>query len=346
MKIAVLSPVWFPVPPTRYGGIEWIVSLLAEGLVRAGHDVTLFASGDSSTEAHLVSIYDEAPSASIGLTQVELRHALSCFERASDFDVINDHSGPLGIVLGGVVDTPVVHTVHGPLGGEPGLLYSTLTSVVPEVGLISLSMNQRKPLPDLNWVANCPNALELDVYPVHPHKGDYLLFLGRMSPEKGCHRAIEVAKEADMPLLIAGKMQDQAEKEFFEAQVRPKLGYGIEYLGEVDQGKKVDLLQNARVTLFPIEWEEPFGLVMIESMACGTPVVATRWGAVPEVIDDGRTGVIVDHYREMAGVIERASELDPLDCRRYVEERFSSERMVRDYEDAYAKALETSAAAA
>jgi glycosyltransferase involved in cell wall biosynthesis len=346
MKVAVLSPVWFPVPPTRYGGIEWIVSLLAEGLVRAGHDVTLFASGDSSTEAHLVSIYDEAPSASIGLTQVELRHALSCFERASDFDVINDHSGPLGIVLGGVVDTPVVHTVHGPLGGEPGLLYSTLTSVVPEVGLISLSMNQRKPLPDLNWVANCPNALELDVYPVHPHKGDYLLFLGRMSPEKGCHRAIEVAKEADMPLLIAGKMQDQAEKEFFEAQVRPKLGYGIEYLGEVDQGKKVDLLQNARVTLFPIEWEEPFGLVMIESMACGTPVVATRWGAVPEVIDDGRTGVIVDHYREMAGVIERASELDPLDCRRYVEERFSSERMVRDYEDAYAKALETSAAAA
>jgi glycosyltransferase involved in cell wall biosynthesis len=293
-----------------------------------------------------VSIYDEAPSASIGLTQVELRHALSCFERASDFDVINDHSGPLGIVLGGVVDTPVVHTVHGPLGGEPGLLYSTLTSVVPEVGLISLSMNQRKPLPDLNWVANCPNALELDVYPVHPHKGDYLLFLGRMSPEKGCHRAIEVAKEADMPLLIAGKMQDQAEKEFFEAQVRPKLGYGIEYLGEVDQGKKVDLLQNARVTLFPIEWEEPFGLVMIESMACGTPVVATRWGAVPEVIDDGRTGVIVDHYREMAGVIERASELDPLDCRRYVEERFSSERMVRDYEDAYAKALEISAAAA
>jgi glycosyltransferase involved in cell wall biosynthesis len=346
MKIAVLSPVWFPVPPTRYGGIEWIVSLLAEGLVRAGHDVTLFASGDSSTEAHLVSIYDEAPSASIGLTQVELRHALSCFERATDFDVINDHSGPLGIVLGGVVDTPVVHTVHGPLGGEPGLLYSTLTSVVPDVGLISLSMNQRKPLPDLNWVANCPNALELDVYPVHPHKGDYLLFLGRMSPEKGCHRAIEVAKEADMPLLIAGKMQDQAEKEFFEAQVRPKLGYGIEYLGEVDQAKKVDLLQNARVTLFPIEWEEPFGLVMIESMACGTPVVATRWGAVPEVIDDGRTGVIVDHYREMAGVIERASELDPLDCRRYVEERFSSERMVRDYEDAYAKALETSAAAA
>jgi glycosyltransferase involved in cell wall biosynthesis len=345
MKIAVLSPVWFPVPPTRYGGIEWIVSLLAEGLVRAGHEVTLFASGDSSTRAELGSVYDEAPSASIGLTQVELRHALSCFDRAGEFDVINDHSGPLGIVLGGVVDTPVVHTVHGPLGGESGLLYSSLSRAVPEVGLISVSMNQRKPLPDLNWIANCPNALELDVYPVHPHKGDYLLFLGRMNPEKGCHRAIEVAKQADLPLLIAGKMQDHAEKEYFEAQVRPKLGWGIEYLGEVDHAKKVDLLQNARVTLFPIEWEEPFGLVMIESMACGTPVVATRWGAVPEVIDDGRTGVIVDDYREMASVIERAAELDPLDCRRYVEERFSSERMVRDYEAAYAKARETAVAA-
>jgi glycosyltransferase involved in cell wall biosynthesis len=342
MKIAVLSPVWFPVPPTRYGGIEWIVSLLAEGLVRAGHDVTLFASGDSSTRAKLVSVYDEAPSAEIGQTQVELRHALACFEHAGEFDVINDHTGPLGALAGGTVSTPVLHTVHGPLGGGPGLLYEALDRVAPGVGLISLSMNQRKPLPDLNWAANCPNALELDVYPVSPHKGDYLLFLGRMSADKGCHRAIEVAKEAGLPLLIAGKMQDPAEKEYFEEHVRPNLGWGIEYLGEVDHAKKVDLLQNARVTLFPIEWEEPFGLVMIESMACGTPVLATRWGAVPEVIDDGRTGIIVDDYGEMAGEIERAAALDPLECRRYVEERFSSERMVRDYEEAYRAALDAS----
>jgi glycosyltransferase involved in cell wall biosynthesis len=340
MKIAVLSPVWFPVPPTRYGGIEWIVSLLAEGLVRAGHEVSLFASGDSSTSAKLESIYDPAPSEKIGITQYELRHALACFERADDFDVINDHSGPLGALLGAAVDTPVLHTVHGPLGGEPGLLYQSLSAVAPEVGLISLSLNQRKPLPDLNWAANCPNALELEVYPVHPHKGDYLLFLGRMSADKGAHRAIEVAKEAGLPLRLAGKMQDAAEKEYFEEHVRPNLGWGIEYLGEVDHSEKIDLLQNARVTLFPIQWEEPFGLVMIESMACGTPVIATRWGAVPEVIDDGRTGVIVDDYHEMAGVIERAAALDPMDCRRYVEERFSSERMVRDYEEAYRAALD------
>ncbi|HEX3255445.1 MAG TPA: glycosyltransferase family 4 protein [Gaiellaceae bacterium] len=343
LKIAVLSPVWFPVPPTRYGGIEWIVSLLAEGLVRAGHEVTLFASGDSSTRANLVSIYDEAPSEKIGITQYELRHALACFERADDFDVINDHSGPLGALLGAAVDTPVLHTIHGPLGGEPGLLYKSLAAVAPEVGFISLSLNQRKPIPELNWAANCPNALELEVYPVHPHNGDYLLFIGRMSADKGAHRAIEVAKEAGLPLLLAGKMQDTAEKEYFEEHVRPNLGWGIEYLGEVDHSKKVDLLQNARVTLFPIEWEEPFGLVMIESMACGTPVIATRWGAVPEVIDDGRTGVIVDDYHEMAGAIERASALDPMDCRRYVEERFSSERMVRDYEEAYRAALDRSA---
>jgi glycosyltransferase involved in cell wall biosynthesis len=340
MRIAVLSPVWFPVPPTRYGGIEWIVSLLAEGLVRAGHEVTLFASGDSSTQGRLAAVYEEAPSAHIGETQVELRHALACFERADEFDIVNDHTGPLGACLGATVETPVVHTVHGPLGGDPGALYESLARVAPSVGFISLSLNQRKPLPHLNWVANCPNALELDIYPVSPHKGDYLLFLGRLSADKGCHRAIEVAKEAGIPLLIAGKMQDHAEKEYFEEYVRPNLGWGIEYLGEVDHAKKVDLLQNARVTLFPIEWEEPFGLVMIESMACGTPVIATRWGAVPEVIEDGRSGIVVDDYREMAGMLDRAGALDPLECRRYVEERFSSERMVRDYEEAYTAALE------
>ena len=346
MKVAVLSTVWFPVPPSGYGGIEWIVALLANGLVERGHEVTLFASGDSTTEATLASVFDEAPSEFIGTTNHELHHALGCFERAAEFDIVNDHSGPLAAALGAGSPIPVVHTVHGPLNRRAGALYEQIDRFAPRVGLISVSMNQRSPLPHLNWIANCPNALDLSLYPVHPHRGDYLLFLGRMSAEKGCHRAIEVAKEADIPLLIAGKMQDRAEKEYFEEHVRPNLGWGIEYLGEVDHAKKVDLLQNARVTLFPIEWEEPFGLVMIESMACGTPVVATRWGAVPEVIDDGRTGIVVDDYIEMPGVIERAAALDPMDCRRYVEERFSSERMVRDYEAAYEKALEGAVAAA
>ena len=339
LKIAVLSPVWFPVPPRLYGGIEWVVSLLADGLADAGHDVTLFASGDSETKAELACVYSEAQSASLGVGLVDLRHALACYERADEFDVVNDHSGPLAAALAGAVSTPVVHTVHGPLDGEPGDVYERIAAVSPGVGLISLSLNQRKPRPDLPWVANCPNALDLSAYPVLPHRGDYLLFLGRLSADKGCHRAIEVAKAADVPLKIAGKMREPDEKAYFESDVRPNLGWGIEYLGEVDHLEKVTLLQNARATLFPIEWEEPFGLVMIESMACGTPVIATRCGAVPEVIEDGRTGVIVDDYREMAAALGEADGIDPLECRRYVEERFSAERMVRDYEAAYQRVL-------
>jgi glycosyltransferase involved in cell wall biosynthesis len=335
VRIALISPVWFPVPPSGYGGIEWVVSLLADSLADSGHDVTLFASGDSSTSATLAWAFDEAPSADIGRTGPELRHALACYERADDFDVINDHSGPLAAVLGGAVDTPVVHTVHGPLVGPDGDLYASLARVAPGVGLISVSLNQRKPQPSLPWVANCHNALDLDAYPVHVERGEYLLFLGRMSPDKGCHRAVEVALDAGLPLRIAGKMREPAEREYFETYVAPHLGDGIEYLGETTHGKKVALLQNARATLFPIDWEEPFGLVMIESMACGTPVIATRWGAVPEVIEQGRSGVIVDDYREMAGALPAADALEPLECRRWVEEHFSAARMVEDYAAAY-----------
>jgi glycosyltransferase involved in cell wall biosynthesis len=340
MKIAVLSPVGFAVPPTGYGGIEWVVSLLADGLAAAGHDTTLFASGDSRTHAKLAAVYPVAPSAEIGRTQPELHHALSCYERAGDFDVINDHTGMLGAVLGGAVATPVVHTVHGPLDGEPGQLYESIARVAPQVGLISISMNQRKPKPDLPWIANCPNALDFSVYPCKPHRGDYVLFLGRMSPDKGAHRAIAVAMEAGIPLKLAGKMQDQKEIDYFEGLVAPHLVGDIEYLGEVSHGEKVELLQNARATLFPIEWEEPFGLVMVESMACGTPVVATRWGAVPEVIEDGRSGIIVESYRDMPAALERADELDPLELRRFAEEHFSPERMVSDYVSAYESAIE------
>ena len=165
MKVAVLSPVWFPVPPTGYGGIEWVVSLLADGLVDAGHDVTLFASGDSRTKAELVWVYEVAPSAQIGRAQMEVRHALGCFERADEFDVISDHSGPPAAVIAGAVRTPTVHTVHGPMGGEPGEFYEQIARVAPRTGLISISMNQRKPHPDLPWVANVPNALDFSLYP-------------------------------------------------------------------------------------------------------------------------------------------------------------------------------------
>ncbi len=344
MRIAILSPPWFAVPPSGYGGIEWVVSLLSDGLADAGHEVTLFASGDSRTKAKLAAVFETAPSELIGKTMPDLRHALACFERADEFDVINDHSGPLSFALGGLVATPVLHTVHGPLDGEPGRIYEGLAKLAPQVGLISISLNQRRPKPELNWAGNCFNALDLQLYPCKPHRGDYLLFLGRMSPDKGAHRAIAVAMESGMPLKLAGKKQDPKERRYFEELVQPHLSEEIEYLGEVSHGEKVELLQNARATLFPIEWEEPFGLVMIESMACGTPVIATRRGAVPEVIEDGRSGIIVDDYREMPAALERGDALDPLECRRYVEERFAPRRMVEAYLAVYEAAAERAAA--
>ena len=339
LRIAVLAPVWFAVPPTGYGGIEWIVSLLADGLVDAGHDVTLFASGDSQTKAKLSALFDVAPSHLIGQAETEIRHALACYERADEFDVINDHSGPPAAALSGAVATPVVHTVHGPLNGVPGELYESVARVAPRLGLISVSLNQRKPKPDLPWLANCPNALDFSLYPCKPHRGDYLLFLGRMSPDKGAHRAIAVAMETGLPLKLAGKRNEPSEHDYFAEYVEPHLVDGIEYLGEVTHGQKVELLQNARVTLFPIEWEEPFGLVMIESMACGTPVIATRRGAVPEVIEDGRSGIVVDDYRAMPHALDEADAIDPWECRRFVEERFAPERMVVEYVEAYRDAI-------
>ena len=335
MRVAVLSPVWFPVPPAGYGGIEWVVSLLADGLVDGGHDVTLFASGDSRTMARLEAVYETAPSEWIGHTFWELRHAVSCFSRPDDFDVISDHTGLLGLALGSLGPTPLAHTVHGPLSGEPGALYEQIVSMLPHAALIAVSDEQRRPKPNLPWVSTCANALDLSVYPFVPERGDYLLFLGRMTADKGAHRAVAVALECGLPLKLAGKCREPLERQYFDQLVRPYLSDTIEYVGEVTHGEKVALLQHARATLFPIEWDEPFGLVMIESMACGTPVIATRYGAVPEVIEDGVTGVVVDSWRDMGAALERADAIDPLVQRRAVEQRFSPARMVADYVAAY-----------
>ena len=339
MRIAILSPVWFPVPPTGYGGIEWVVALLANGLVDAGHDVTLFAAGNSRTKANLESVFPEAPSSQIGYSWLDLRHALACYVRAEDFDVVNDHSGPAAATLGGLVSTPVVHTVHGPLDDLSQANYRGMAALAPGVGLVSVSMNQRRPAPDLPWVGNVPNALDLDSYPFRAEPGEYLLYLGRLHPDKGAHRAIEVARRAGIPIKLAGKKRERAEQKYFDEKVHPLLGEDAEYVGETSHPTKVALLQNARATLFPIDWEEPFGLVMIESMACGTPVVATRRGAVPEVVAEGRSGVIVEDWREMVDAIADADEIERAECRRYAEARFSAPRMVADYEAVYERVV-------
>ena len=320
-----------------------MVALLAEVLSGVGHDVTVFASGDSAPKASLASLYATAPSDRIGESIVELRHVLACYERADAFDVVNDHTGPIAAALSALVECPVVHTVHGPLGGELGDAYEQIARVSPGVGLVSLSRSQRRSHPHLPWVGNCPNAIDPSRYSWGRGEGDYLVFLGRMGHEKGCHHAITAAKSCGQLLKIAAKCREPAELAYFAEYVEPHLGHGVEYLGEVGHDEKVELLRNARATLFPVDWDEPFGLVMIESLACGTPVVAIRRGSVPEVLEEGRTGVIVDDHEALAAAIADADRIDRAECRRAVEERFSPPRLLAAYTRAYRAAIERKA---
>jgi glycosyltransferase involved in cell wall biosynthesis len=314
-----------------------VVGILAEGLVERGIDVTLFASGDSRTSAALDAVFAVAPSHHIGQVDWELDHVLQCVARADEFDVVHDHTGPLALALLGLAGAPVVHTVHGPLTGSRGSLYARACNLTTGVGLASLSLNQRRPRPDLPWVGNVPNAIDLAKYPWREDKEDFLLFLGRMSEDKGAHHAVEVARAAGMPLRIAAKCREEDEFAYFEKMIAPVLGSDVDWLGEVAHEQKVELLSRARALLFPIDWEEPFGLVMIEALACGTPVVATRRGSVSEVIGHGRTGFVVDDHREMPSALARLSELDPAAIRAEAEIRFSPTRLVEDYLAVYEK---------
>jgi glycosyltransferase involved in cell wall biosynthesis len=222
-------------------------------------------------------------------------------------------------------------------------MYENILDIAPNAKLISISMNQRAPKPNLPWIANCPNALDLSLYPFRRKPGgDYLLFLGRMSPDKGAHRALAVALETGLPLKIAAKCREPLEIRYFDEFIRPHLGGPIEYVGEVGHADKVELLMGARALISPIDWEEPFGLMMIEAMASGTPVLTTRRGAVPEIVEHARTGVIVENYRDMEDpkVLELADSLDPVVIRREVEERFSPEHMVADYVAAFEATIE------
>jgi glycosyltransferase involved in cell wall biosynthesis len=346
LRIALLCPIWFPVPPSSYGGIENVVALLAEGLEHAEQDVTVFASGDSTVDAELSWIYERAPSERIGESLPELRHILACYERAGEFDVIGDHTGPLAAALAGPIGAPVLHTVHGPMNVELGDAYEQIARVTPELRLVSLSHSQRRPRPLLPWVANCPNGIDPSRYRWSAAGGGYLAFLGRMGPEKGARHAVAVARKTGLPLKIAAKCREPAERAYFAEHVEPHLGGRIEYLGEIGHEEKVELLRNARATLFPIDWEEPFGLVMIESLACGTPVIATRRGSVPEVLEHGRTGIIVERHEELAPAVAEVDRIDRAECRRAVEERFSPRPFVSRYLRALRAAVAPSRAAA
>jgi glycosyltransferase involved in cell wall biosynthesis len=326
-----------------YGGTERVVHLLTEGLVREGLDVTLFATGDSRTGAHLAYRFEDAPSDRIGNTMCELAHVLPACERAAEFDVVHDHSGPLGLALLAAQPATVLHTAHGPINPLVGEIYERACRG-RAAGLTSLSLSQRRPRPDLPWLATVPNAIDVAGYPPRPSgsTGDYLLFLGRMCAEKGAHRAIEVARAAGLPLKIAAKCREPAERQYFERFVEPHLGDGVEYVGEASRPDKIELLHGALATLAPIEWEEPFGLVLVEAAACGTPVIATGRGAVPEVVVDGVTGVVVSSHHEMPAAVEQAVSLDREAMRAAVERRYDARVMVERYLEVYELAVRRS----
>jgi glycosyltransferase involved in cell wall biosynthesis len=336
MRIAQVSPPWVAVPPRGYGGIEWIVTDLADGLTGRGHDVTLFATGDSTTRARLEYAFEEAPGPRFNNSiWHDVVHQLAVHRDVSRFDLIHQHTFWSGLVGATHLDVPVVHTLHRALTPEMRRLYEP---VADRLWFVAISESQRASMPELRYAAVVHNGIDPDRYPLREGKEEFLLFLGRTHPGKGPRRAVEAARAAGMPLVMAVKMAEAVEEDHWRDEVAPRLGEDVTVLTEIAHQRKVDLLQRARAVLFPIDWEESFGLVMAEAMACGTPVIATPRGAVREVIEDGVTGFVVpvEGYAEAAAAaLERIGEIDPRACRRRVEERFTLERMLDGYEEVY-----------
>jgi len=341
LKIAIVSPPWFPVPPSGYGGIELVVSILTEGLCRRGHSVTLFASGDSVTQARLISVIDSSPQVRIRENvQLENIHSLAAYEMAHEFDIIHDHNGYgsrlLGALVSRIIGKPVVATLHGPADRHSLEFYN---SIAFDLHFIAISDAQRASYGRLNFLSTIPNAIKMEDYPFSESSDDYLLFVGRMSEEKGAHIAASVARKLGRKLIMIGKANEEREIKYFDEMVKPLLGERIKYYGEVDQATKTELYKNAECVLFPIQWPEPFGLVMIEAMACGTPVVAIRNGSVPEVIKHNQTGFIVENEEEMLKAVKRIGDIDRAICRYHVVQEYSEERFIDRHERAYANAL-------
>ena len=341
MRIAQVAPLWEQVPPVGYGGIELIVSLLTEELVKRGHEVTLFASGDSITSATLESVCDKAlrPSGILPFEEMvyEQMQLSNLFQRANDFDIIHSHVDDLALPYGSFTKTPVVHTTHHVF--RP--LVKKIFEQHRQQNYVSISLAHQQRDLGLNYVANVYNAIAVDRFTFAPTPEDppYLFFLGRLSPQKGPHLAIEIAKRTGWKLKIAG-MVNFSNREFFEAEVEPHLdGQQIEFLGEIGHDQKVELYKGAAATLFPITWPEPFGLVMVESMACGTPVIALANGAAPEVITHGETGMLCHSVDECVAAVAEIPRLDRLACRKRVEDQFSTEHMVDGYEAVYRKLM-------
>jgi len=322
MKIAIVSTAFMRTPPEKYGGTERVVATLADGLVRLGHDVTLFATGDSVTLAKLDYLYDK-PEWS---WEKEGRHARYAFAKAANFDLVHNHSYG-GLPLAQDCPVPTVSTLHS--------LSATYRQFKNNL-YIAISQRQRFIFRELKKMRVIHHGLDLNDFPFQEESEDYLVWVGRFCPDKGVHHAIKVAQALDMPLKLIGIIGDS---NYFNTQIKPHLNDQIQYLGEMGEERK-QVVKRAKCFLMPIEWEEPFGLVMIEAMACGTPVVAFNRGSVLEVIEHGRTGFIVTSVDEMIKAVRNIGEINRLDCRNHVRENFSADRMVANHELVYQEMLE------
>jgi glycosyltransferase involved in cell wall biosynthesis len=339
LRIAQVAPLYESVPPKLYGGTERVVAHLTEELVRQGHEVSLFASGDSETSSRLIACCPQA--LRLGGCIDPLPHHLvmveEVYRRAEDFDVIHFHIDYLHFMASRRQLIPHVTTLHGRLD-LPDLV--PLYREFHDMPVVSISNAQRAPLPWLNWRGTIHHGLPEDLFTFRQEPEEYLAFLGRISPEKGLERAIEIARRVGLTLRIAAKV-DRADQEYYEQAIRPLLGQpGVEFLGEINDREKQDFLGNARGLLFPIDWPEPFGLVMIEAMACGTPLIAFPRGSVTEVVDPGETGFVCSTVEEAVAAVGRLSEISRRGCRQVFERRFSAARMARDYVDLYHRQLE------
>ncbi len=334
LRIAEIAPPWLPVPPPGYGGTELMIDALCRGLTRAGHEVTLFTTGRSTCPVHKHWLFDQLDPRRMGAAVEEFHQAFAAYDVLTDtpdgdVDVVHDHT-LAGIFFGpSRVRVPIVATVHGPFDSLLGQLYPR---VVGDVSFVAISHDQASRTPTGVCVDRViHHGIEYDRYPFAASTDADLLCLGRMSPDKGIDAAIRIARTAGRPLRIAAKMREPGEIDYFKAVVEPQLDADVSYIGEVDFETKVELLSSSAALLNPIRWPEPFGLVMIEAMACGTPVIGGAWGAAPEIVEDGVTGFLGNDDATLAEGLRRLDEIDRTTCRQAVIDRFSSDRMAADY---------------
>jgi glycosyltransferase involved in cell wall biosynthesis len=344
LRIALLAPPWIPVPPPGYGGIERVIADLAGGLVRHGHDVSLLAAPGSRSDAEVVTLLERDYAEKIGDTVVDVDHvarALAVVDEAArrgrPFQIIHDHSGFALVAVADRVDVPVLHTLHGPFDEESRAFFGRHGR---KVWLSSLSDAQADAGPaGLRYVGTIPNPIDLRAWPLERRKQRYLLWVGRMVEGKGPHRAIAAARRAGLPLVLAGPVQS-GQEEYFEDAVRPHIDDDrVRYVSEVGGRRKRELFAHALALLMPIRWPEPFGIVMVEAMACGTPVIAFPVGSAPEVVRHGESGFLVDDESEMADAVHRVGDLDPATIRAGVSERYGIDLVTRAYEKAYRRVI-------